>query len=127
MNKVRVDREKNRLYLTLTSGGKAEMEFFEKVVINSCKNLKRGFSCLTDISEYGPIDKEREERLVKTQIMLWQAGMGKVVRVKKSKALCGYMDLDKASLSTGYTESLVKDLVEAEEMLDAEPIEDFFF
>ena len=121
-----VDQDKNRLYLKLTSGGRAERKMLGKVLENTCRGLETGFSCLADISDYEPIDKEKEDWLVQTQVSLWKAGMGKVVRVKRSRALVGYLDLDKASLSTGYTESMVENLVEAEEILDSDTDGDFF-
>ena len=125
MNRVWVDRNKNRLYLKLTSGGRAELKLLRRVLENTYRDLKSGFSCLADISDYDPIDKEKEDWLVQAQVSLWKAGMGKVVRVRRSKALVGYLDLDKASLSTGYTESMVESLVEAEEVLDSDTDADF--
>lgn len=126
MNRLWIDQEKNRLYLKLTSGGKAERKLFRRVLENTYRDLEMGFSCLADISDYGPIDREKEEWLVQTQVSLWKAGMGKVVRVKRSKALTGYLDLDKASLSTGYTESMVESILEAEAVLDSDTDGDFF-
>ena len=120
MNRIEFNVAKNRLYLTLLNGGSAEMKWFYRVVKHAVNMLKEGFSCLTDISEYDPKSLEDEELLVKIQVLLWKSGMGKVVRVRKSRSMSGHLQLEKASIATGYSAKVVRTIKEAEEILDVE-------
>lgn len=121
MNKIRADIRKNRIYICLEKGNRDEFKIVVSAIEKECKKLQRGFSCVTDIRNYTPIAENDEDLLFQAQIMLWQAGMAKVVRVRCSSYENGQLQLERASrLSAGYSAVAVDTIEEAEELLDSE-------
>jgi len=125
MNKIEFDVDKNRIYLKLVDGGIAEMKWYYRVVKHAITMLEEGFSCLTDISDYDPESMEDEKLLVKIQVLLWKSGMGKVVRVRKSRSISGHLQLEKASIATGYSAKVVRTIEEAKKILDTDLFSDY--
>lgn len=121
MNRIRADIRKNRIYICLEQGTRDDVKNIVMEIETECRKLQRGFSCLTDIRNYTPVAESDEDLLIQAQIILWQAGMTKVVRVVSRSSERGQMQLEKASrLSAGYSASAVDSLEEAEELLDSE-------
>lgn len=121
MNEIRADIRKNRIYICLEHGNRDEVRGIVNDIEKECKKLQRGFSCLTDIRNYTPISENDEDLLIQAQIILWQAGMTKVVRVINSAFERGQMQLERASrLSAGYSAAAADTIEDAEEFLDSE-------
>jgi len=119
MNEIRADIRKNRIYICLKHGNREEVRGIVNDIEKECKKLQRGFSCLTDIRNYTPIPENDEDLLIQSQIMLWQAGMKKVVRVINGSFERGQMQLERASrLSAGYSAAAVDSIEDAEELLN---------
>ncbi len=121
MHEIRVDLAKNRLYVTV---GKKESQdeiltIVEKIT-QACKTLKPGFTCLTDLREYEVTPEEDEQYILKTQKIMLDAGMKKVVRVRKQFGSLGHFQFDKYSVMLGYHARNVTSVEEAEQILDLE-------
>ena len=64
MHRVEVDKDKNRLYLTLGKlEGADEIAQLREKIKNACQCLKPGFNCLNDMREYELIDEKLEARV----------------------------------------------------------------
>lgn len=121
MNKIRADIRKNRIYICLEKGNREEIKNIVNTIERECRKLQRGFSCVTDIRNYTPIPETDEDLLFQAQIILWQAGMARVVRVKSSTSEKGQLQFEKASrLSAGYSAFAVDSIEDAERLLDSE-------
>ena len=121
MNRISADIRKNRIYICLEQAERKEINQIIELIEKECRKLRRGFSCVTDISNYVPISETDEDLLIQAQIMLWQAGMTNVVRVRSAGAhsIQGELQFEKASrLSAGYSAVSADSIEEAEKLLD---------
>ncbi len=121
MNRISADARKNRIYICLEKADRDEISNIVGIIEKECRKLQRGFSCVTDISNYVPICETDEDLLMQAQIMLWQAGMTNVVRIKSSScySVRGELQFERASrLSAGYSAVAVESIEEAEKLLD---------
>lgn len=121
MHRVTVDKEKNRLLLTL---GKLEntdeiLEVVEKIK-NACRDLKPGFSCLNDLRDYELVDVGQESLIRQAQEFLVKAGLARVVRVVRKFGTWGHLQFDKTSMNVGYHARNVNTIEEALVILDNE-------
>ncbi len=119
MHEIRIDKSKNRLYFTL---GKIEDRKEMKDIIHktevAVKNLLQGFSCLSDLRFYDNPD-EKDEFIKVVQEILWDSGIGLVVRVKdkNTKTPCFSFE-ENTVLWPAYRVKEADSLVVAESMLD---------
>ncbi|MFW6236813.1 MAG: hypothetical protein ACOC3F_00315 [Desulfosudaceae bacterium] len=127
MHCVTVDQEINRLWLTL---GKVESpdemaQVMGKIIV-ACRELRPGFTCLTDLRQYELVDASQELFIRQMQQYLVKAGLGKVVRVvKKFKAL-GHIQFDLSSMEVGYHAHHVYSIQEAVALLDEIFLDEWF-
>jgi len=119
MHEVKVDKEKNRLYITL---GKLDNDDEIQTVLNkiekACIELEKGFCCLTDLREYEVRGEEDEPYIFKAQKTMVNAGLAHVVRVVKRFGYLAHYQLDKTAVAAGYHAKNVLTIEEAEAMLD---------
>ncbi|MDM8536916.1 hypothetical protein QUF70_09205 [Desulfobacterales bacterium HSG17] len=85
MHNVRVDKEKNRLYVTLglIESGEGEVVFNE--IQLKLKNLTPGFAGVSDISAFKVADSSEGVWAKKTLSLLSEAGMGTSARITDIK------------------------------------------
>jgi hypothetical protein len=116
---VKADVQKNRLYVTLEG-------FFEKELMKECtdktieetKKLKRGFDVITDLSNFKPVGKEALAEVARGQSFFKQAGIRHGIRVESTSALTTNQ-FDRLGKSVDYNPNVVKNVLEAERLLDS--------
>jgi len=119
MYDVKADIEKNRIYITIGKiEGEAAMQALSQTVISECQKLKKGFTCITDLRKYEVQDDMFESYVKETQEAMIQAGLAKVVRVRRETGLLGHFQFDNASMDVGYHAENVTAMAEAEKILD---------
>ncbi|ABW67548.1 hypothetical protein [Desulfosudis oleivorans] len=119
MHSIRADKEKNRLYLTL--GKLDSLEEMMKVaegIRDVCKDLRSGFTCLTDLRDFELLDEQYEFLISGVQEFLVDAGVSEVVRVVRKYGSWGHIQFDKTSMNVGYRGRYANDMQEAEDILD---------
>jgi len=120
MHEVKVDPEKNRLYLMFAKiEGEAEMQAMLDKIIEACGQLKSGFSCLTDLRKYDPVDGIFEDYIKKAQEALIDAGMKRVVRIRRPMGSMAHYQFDNISYELGYHAPNVTSVEEGEALLDS--------
>ena len=121
MHDVRVDPEKNRIYITISKlDSEAEMQSIVEKVKSECRKLENGFTCLTDLRGYEYQDEIFEHYIKEAQEALLQTGMSKVVRVHRPVGVLSHFQFETVSLDLGYRAENVTSLAEAEKILDGE-------
>ena len=119
MYDVKADIETNRIYITIGKiEGEAAMQALSQTVISECQKLKKGFTCITDLRKYEVQDDMFESYVKETQEAMIQAGLAKVVRVRRETGLLGHFQFDNASMDVGYHAENVTAMAEAEKILD---------
>ena len=84
MHDVKVDPDKNRIFITVgTIKNEAEMKTIVGAINSECCKLKAGFTCVTDLRNYILQDEKFECYIKDAQQILIKAGMFKVVRVHR--------------------------------------------
>ena len=118
--RIRADHEKNRLYISL--GKITRREVIERAVLETkrvCRTLKPGFTCLTDLRHYEPLDQNDERYIHKAQQVLLKAGIRKIVRVGGKKSIIGLFQDDQVNiLFSAYAAQTTTSLQKAEKILD---------
>lgn len=119
MHEVKIDQEKNRLYITIGKlDDREEIEATIHDIKTACKQLKPGFGCLTDLREYELISEEDEHHIYEAQKIMVEAGLSNVVRVVKKFGYLGHYQFDKTAKAAGYHARNVSTIDEAEKLLD---------
>ncbi len=119
MYDVTADIEKNRIYITVGKlEGESAMQALAQAVKAECQKLKKGFTCITDLRKYEVQDDRFENYVTQTQEAMIEAGMSKVVRVRRETGLLGHFQFDNASMNVGYHAENVTSMEDAEKILD---------
>ena len=119
MYNVKADIEKNRIYITIGQlEGESAMQALAQTVKTECQKLKKGFTCITDLRKYEVQDDRFENYVKQTQEAMIEAGMSKVVRVRRETGLLGHFQFDNASMDVGYHAENVTSMEDAEKILD---------
>ena len=119
MYDVKADIEKNRIYITIGQlEGESAMQALAQTVKTECQKLKKGFTCITDLRKYEVQDDRFEKYVTQTQEAMIEAGMSKVVRVRRETGLLGHFQFDNASMNVGYHAENVTSMEDAEKILD---------
>ncbi len=121
MYEVRIDKVKNRLYLSANEIFRREAREFAEIIERECKKLKPGFTCITDLRRYkrqiGKVDRIIHD----VQALLAKAGMKKVVRVVSPESAEVELQFEAISvLKIGYSAYTTTSMKIAEEILDKE-------
>lgn len=119
MYNVRIDKEKNRLYLTANEIYRREAKEFAELIERECKKLKPGFTCITDLRrqkrQIGKIDRI----ICDVKTLLANAGMKKVVRIVNPGSPDIELQFEAISvLNVGYSAYTTTSMEIAEEILD---------
>ena len=119
MHAVKVDMEKNRLYITLgTFEGDDEMLELALKMRDATNQLQKGFNVITDLRDYKVMGKKFEDAMQGIQMFLVDSGLGTVVRVVRKFGAWGHMQLDKGAMNIGYHAEYVNTLEEALAIID---------
>lgn len=115
---LRVDEKKNRLYLVLTGlMTDEEMTVAAEQTIAEVKKLHRGFTVLTDISQFRPMTKFGVEEVKRVGIFCAQHGMKATARIVGISATA-HAQFARVAKENGYTAYNVHSLEEADKVLD---------
>ena len=118
MQTLRVDREKNRLYIVLAGFvDTEEMKTNSDETIAVTKQLKPGFDVITDISNFKPTTPEATKEIERVQASFKAAGVHRGVRVVGESAIAG-MQFSRTGKHVGYESCNVATLADAEKLLD---------
>jgi len=119
MHDVKTDKTKNRMIITIGKlDGEGEMQTLAQKVVEECKNLEKGFTCITDLRKYEVQDDRFEDYVRTTQEAMIAAGLSKVVRVRRETGLLGHFQFDNTSMEVGYHAENVTTMEAAEKILD---------
>jgi hypothetical protein len=116
---IRVDHDKNRMYLTLT--GLMEDEETRAAAdasIDAFKTLKPGFFVINDISNFRPLTKEGVAHVQRAGEVARKLGMRATVRVVGISPTA-HAQFQRAAKQGGYTAYMAQSVEEAEKLLDA--------
>jgi hypothetical protein len=118
MQTLRVDKQKNRLYIVLSGFVDAEeMKANSDETIEVTKQLKPGFDVITDISNFKPTTPEATKHIERVQANFKAAGVRRGVRVVGESAITA-MQFSRTGKHVGYESHNVATLAEAEKLLD---------
>lgn len=118
---IKADTKKNRIIITIGKlEGEAEIKALVQSVKTACGELKKGFTCITDLRNYAVMDDRFEKYVQETQAAMIEAGLSSVVRVRRGTGLLGHFQFDNASNQVGYHARNVTTMEEAEKILDGE-------
>jgi len=119
MHEIRIDRSKNRLYLTL---GLIEHDFEINTIISTImdvvEQLQSGFTCLSDLREYHVKSRQDEEFMREIQEILWEIGVEKVVRISHDYCTDHFHFEQESLLWPAYPVTFVSSWEEGEAILD---------
>ncbi|OQX60949.1 MAG: hypothetical protein B5M56_10235 [Desulfococcus sp. 4484_241] len=119
MHSIRADAKKNRLYLTFGKlESSDELARVAEGIRDACRELKPGFTCLTDLRDFEPLDEQLEFFIKGVQEYLVETGVSKVVRVVRKFGAWGHVQFDKLSMHVGYHARYTTSMDEALEILD---------
>ncbi len=121
MYQVRIDPEKNRLYLTLSEVYRQEAKELYERLESECKQLKPGFTCITDLRRQKKPIGRVDQLIYSIQKLLANSGMRKVVRIVTPGAEEIELQFENIStLKVGYSAYTTTSMKIAEEILDKE-------
>jgi hypothetical protein len=114
---IKADLWKNRLYLVLQGffSDEEAKEVADKT-IQEIRKLKPGFDIINDISNYKPMSQRGADEIKRAQIVAFQCGVGRVIRVVPTTTI-GAMQFARKSKEVGYDAELAPSIEEAENML----------
>jgi hypothetical protein len=112
--------EKNRLYIKFVGVFNAEEMAAAIPKLNSVvKDLKPGFTVVSDISEYKPSSQETAEQISRGSDNLVKKGMKKLIRVVGESAVA-QMQFKRTAQAGGIQADTATSVEEAEKLLDKE-------
>jgi hypothetical protein len=117
---VRVDTNKNRLYLILKGflkDGQAK-EAADQVIAGIDK-LKPGFDIITDIREFKPMSPKGSDEIARGQQYAKDKGVRRIVRVV-GREVIGGMQFDRVAQNTEVGGEYTESIENAEALLDEE-------
>lgn len=113
MFSVSVDEEKNRMCVKLGIAQTGDgLKLYEEIKAGAAR-LTKGFSCISDISQFGFQDPNEAEWADKIIAYLVDAGMAKVIRVTGTD-----VKYRETREKLGYIVGLAKTIEDAEAILD---------
>jgi len=121
MHTIRIDPEKNRLYLTFEGSFEyREAKQAAEDLLEQIKSLKPGFDVITDISKLESSSVEAGEILIKGHESLAELGMNRIVRVvgKQIENVVGKVQVELISKTHGISAENADSIMEAEYLLD---------
>ena len=85
MSEIKIDIQKNRLYLTLTAWKRADMPAYVRKIESACRTLNPGFTCLTVFRKKGKLNRKDNDLFFNTTGLISAYGASKVVIIYKDK------------------------------------------
>ena len=83
MSEIKIDVQKNRLYLTLTAWKRADMPTYVRKIESACRKLNPGFTCLTVFRKKGKLSRKDNDLFFNTTGLISAYGASKVVIIYK--------------------------------------------
>lgn len=83
MPEIKIDVQKNRLYLTLTAWKRADMPAYVRKIESACRKLDPGFTCLTVFRKKGKLSRKDNDLFFNTTGLISAYGASKVVIIYK--------------------------------------------
>lgn len=119
MHDIRIDRSKNRLYLTLgLIEHDGEINTIIATIMDVAEQLQSGFTCLSDLREYRVRKPQDEEFMREIQEILWEVGIGKVARISSHDCANHFQFEQESLLWPAYPVITVSSFEEGEAVLD---------
>jgi hypothetical protein len=116
---VRVDEEKERVYLTIH--GKIEPEEMAKLAdecLEAGRTLPDGFDCVNDMEQFVPSGEETMQEIQRGKRVLAENGMAAAVRIV-SESTTGQMQFDRAGEDVeSYAVAKAETVEDAEKLLE---------
>ena len=115
------DEAKNRIYLTLRGfwPNKSAVPNYIADVTKATRNVKSGYTILTDLRSFKTAPEEIGELHKQAQGILVKAGLGRTAEVLSSAMKIEEIALDKYSKSSGMKRMTFHDVMQANSWLDA--------
>ncbi len=114
MYQVKTDELKNRVYIILGAIETGEGQKIYDEVQKAVTRLKKGFTAVSDITQFTFLDPKEGEWADKIIQLLAEAGMAMVARVTGNKT----STVDRVESTHGYRIVMVHEFSEADELLD---------
>jgi hypothetical protein len=120
MYEIKIDRVKNRLYITMEGFfSTEEMKQCSDKVIEAAKKLKPEYDVITDISNFAPVAPETLQEITRVQDYFRKSGVRHGVRVV-GKRVVTEMQFKRLGKGVGYSPIDVATLDEANRFLDSQ-------
>ena len=120
MYEFKIDREKNRLYITMEGFFQPEeMKRCADETIKAVNQMKPGYDVITDISRFSPVGKVAHQEISRVQEYFGKSGIRHGVRVTGNKALIE-MQFQRLGKEVGYNPTEFTTVEEAERFLDSQ-------
>jgi hypothetical protein len=121
MYTFKIDRMKNRLYITMEGFFRAEeMKRCADETINAVKQLQPGYDVITDISHFSPVGPEALQEISRVQEYFSKSGVRYGIRVIGERALTE-IQFQRLGKKAGYTPTEFATLAEADHFLNSQP------
>jgi hypothetical protein len=85
MSEIKIDIQKNRLYLTLTVWKQSDMPAYVRKIESACRTLNPGFTCLTVFRKKGRLSRKDNDLFFNTTGLISAYGASRVVIIHKEK------------------------------------------
>lgn len=118
---VKINQEKNRLYLTLkgfVTEQSVDMDTIVRDIQNAIDQLKPGFDIINDIREFKPTSQDTLDNMKRIMAYMETRGLRRIIRVIGGSVI-GKMQLQRVSKES-YTAEVATSVEAAERMLDAD-------
>ncbi|MFP4474171.1 MAG: hypothetical protein ACLFOY_01340 [Desulfatibacillaceae bacterium] len=113
---VRSDPAKNRLYMKIGKVTREEVDNLVADIRVERKKLVKGYTVLTDLTEFQPVSQSTARMIKKAQQVLIMGGMGKAARVVTSAVT--RLQFERRDREVGYNAETVSTVEEGERFLD---------
>ena len=117
---ISVDTSKHRLYYVITGfwdNNAVDVDDYMQNWKEVISHVSKGFTLLTDATEFRVMTKEWADRAIQVQKMMVEAGLSKTAAVFSQEGL-PKMQSDRISKHSGMTKKVFTDMQEAEAWLD---------
>ncbi len=115
MYQIKIDELKNRVYIILGAIEAGEGQKINDEVQKAVTKLKKGFTAVSDITQFSFSDPKEGEWADKTIQLFAEAGLATVARVTGNKT----STVERADPTYGYRIVMVSEFSEADPLLDS--------
>ncbi len=118
MYKIKISKEKNRVYISRLGTNREDYEKGIEELELICLNMKPNFTCVLDLRDAEIVPGNHLDLIKKGQDRIWGAGLGKAVRIVPYSMLDLYKYELAEKLVFSYKAEYVTSLRAADEILD---------